>query len=193
MNMKVTMRAVAVCVLFGMMVMAASGGEKRVLIVNGAGVDKAVLEAVREHAERELFVPVATETTAEVKRGDLRSIGHTLAGKQTTNDVCVVALANGTADLHAVILTNEMVAVVNVAALKSEDTERFTRRLKRWVLRGVAILFEIGPDIDPHSVMCDYVTLEDLDMLGLNFSPPWMDLVRGAAEKRGLKVRAFGE
>jgi hypothetical protein len=91
------------------------------------------------------------------------------------------------------MMTDEQVVVVNVAALRSDDPVKLTRRLQRWVLRGPATLFGVGPDMDPHSVMCDYVTVEDLDMMGLNFSPPWMDMVRQAEAKRGLKVRAIGE
>ncbi len=172
----------------------ALAGDSRILILNAAGLDSSTLGSLRAHAEKELFVPVAAETVAGAKSDDLKMIGQNLAGKKTAKEACLVILANGTAtNGHALMMTNEQIVVVNVKALRSDDPVKGTRRLQRWVLRGPAILFGVGPDMDPRSVMCDYVTVEDLDMLGLNFSPPWMDMVRQAGATRGLKVRAIGE
>lgn len=163
----------------------------RVAIINAAGVDAGTLEALRSYAERELFVPVDARDDTAIKGNSLQEIGKSAAARKQANDVCMVVLVNSVADerLHAKIMTNEQVAVVNVAALRSEDPVKSMRRLQRWTLRGTAFLFGIGPDFDPHCVMHDYVTLEELDKLGLNFSPPWMEMVRKAAGMRGLDVR----
>jgi len=191
--MKKTM-AIGLGLLVGGIVSLAAADESRVMIVNAAGVDDTTLEAVRSHAERELFVPVAAEKVAVTKGEDLKVIGKKLADKKTEQDACLVVLANvmSETNVHSKIMTNEQVVVINVAALLSDDPVKFTRRLQRWVLRGAALLFGVGPDIDPHCVMHDYITLDELDKMGLNFSPPWMDMFRDAAEKRGLTVRPFG-
>lgn len=91
--------------------------------------------------------------------------------------------------VHATVMTNEQVAVINVTGLASTNEVAFTRRLQRWTLRGAAFVMGVGPDPDPFCVMHDYTTLQDLDRMGLNFSPPWGDQFRKAAAARGLSVR----
>ena len=90
---------------------------------------------------------------------------------------------------HYVIMTNEQVAVINVPAVVSTNSAVNTRRLQRLTMRAAASLFGIGSDPDPFCVMRDYRTLDDLDKMGTNFSPPWGDKFRKAAAARGLDVR----
>jgi len=91
--------------------------------------------------------------------------------------------------MHYFARTNEQVAVINIPAVASTNTLIFTHRLQRLSLRSAAFLFGIGPDPDPFCVMHDYRTLEDLDHMGANFSPPWGAKFREAAKARGLTVR----
>ena len=161
------------------------------MILNAAAVDAKTLEAVRIHAENELYVPALASEVPALNGADLPAIGKNAAELKKPQDVCLIVLSGMNPKLtqHVAIMTKEQVAVINVTALQTSDPVQLTRRLQRVTLRGVASLFGIGPDMDPRSVMCDYETLAELDKMGLNFSPPWMDMVREAAAKRGLKVR----
>lgn len=167
------------------------GAVKRVSILNMANVDSAILERVRGFAEKNLYVPVTVTNSALSSEADLVAAGESAARMRTSLDACLVVLVLPTkkSDLHALILTNLMVTVVNIGAIKSDDPERFVKRVEQQVMRGVAFLFGIGPDPDPHCVMHDYHTLDELDNIGLNFSPPWGDMFRKAAAQRGLPVR----
>lgn len=164
---------------------------KHVLILNGAGIDSVSLERIREYAEANLYVPVIATNGAPVRGSDLRAIGEALRKVRNDSDTCLVALVTPDKEtpLHAVMLTNAMVTVVNVEAMKTDDGVKYVRRLQRQVMRGSAFLFGIGPDPDPHCVMHDYRTLDDLDKMGLNFSPPWGEMFRKAAAARGMEVR----
>lgn len=162
-----------------------------VLIVNASGVDPLLVESIRDYAQKEIRIPVAMTNVAPFIGREMLALGAEAARLKTSKDVCIIALATAKNDelMHAKVMTNAQVVVVNVSALKVDDKAQFERRLKRWTLRGVAFLFGIGADPDPHCVMHDYRTLEELDKLGMNFSPPWGEKVRKAAIERGLEVR----
>lgn len=186
------MKALLTGILLGVGMAAwCSAGEKSIAVINAAGLPAPLVESIRAHAERELYVPVTARTADVLTGDDLKGIGKSAAKLKTADDVCLIVLAAAAtnATLHATTLTNEQVAVINVTALKSADDVANTRRLQRWALRGAAFLLDLKPDPDPHCVMHDYVTLADLDKLGLNFSPPWGDQFRKAAAARGLTVR----
>lgn len=173
--------------------MSAGGlaGEKSIAVINAAGLPAPLVEAIRAHAERELYVPVTARDTEPLTGDDLKLVGESAARLKTADDVCLVVLAAPATDAtrHATTLTHEQVAVINVTALKADDDVTNTRRLQRWTLRGAGFLLGLAADPDPHCVMHDYATLADLDKMGLNFSPPWGDQFRRAAAARGLAVR----
>jgi hypothetical protein len=186
------MKTILVRFLVGIgLVMSCVAGENEIIIVNAAGLSDQLVAAIRCHAERELCVPVVACKIETLRDGDLKSIGRKAVTLKATNDVCLIVLAERGEDalVHAVIMTNEATVVINVAALNSVNEVIFIRRLQRWTLRGAAFLMGIGPDPDIHCVMHDYVTLQDLDKMGLNFSPPWGDRFKQAASLRGLVVR----
>ena len=56
-------------------------------------------------------------------------------------------------------------------------------------MRGAAFMFGLTSDPDPHCVMHDYVTLDDLDKIGTNFSPPWLDRFIKAAQAKGMTTK----
>lgn len=171
--------------------MASAASEKTVAIIDTTGLSAPCLEAIRAHAQNELYVPVTARQVCLLENNNLADIGRKALTIMTSNDVCLIVLANPESDevMHAKIMTNEQVAVINVSALKSPEELIFTRRLHRWTMRGAALLMGVGFDPDPFCVMHEYVTLQELDKMGLNFSPPWGDMFRKKAAARGLKVR----
>ncbi|MEI7851979.1 MAG: hypothetical protein WCH86_09115, partial [Kiritimatiellales bacterium] len=69
-----------------------------------------------------------------------------------------------------------------------DDAEKFGRRVERQVMRAAAFSFGLEPTPDPFCVTRDYDSLEDLDTMGRNFSPPWQGRFAEEALKRGLRT-----
>jgi hypothetical protein len=160
-----------------------------VVILNAAAVNQSILEEIRANAEKELRVPVVARNIILETGLDLKSIGIAAKKNKQNLDSCLIVLVLSESPLHSSILSNEQVTVINVSALHSTDSNKFIRRLQRWSIRGTAFLFGVGSDIDPFCVMHDYQTLEQLDKIGMNFSPPWGDKFYKAAKARGMTVR----
>jgi predicted Zn-dependent protease len=78
------------------------------------------------------------------------------------------------------------VAIINTQPLYTDDAEKFARRLERQVMRAAAFSFGLTPTPDPFCVTRDYSSLEDLDSMGRNFSPPWQGRFAEEATKRGF-------
>jgi len=100
--------------------------------------------------------------------------------------IVVLAAVTNPPTMHLFTFREAGVALVNVPALATEDRERFARRLERQVMRGCAFLLGVEPSPDPFCVLRDYATLDELDDMGRNFSPPVHDDVQRAAAARGV-------
>ena len=171
--------------------LSASMAVQHIIIVNAGCLDKAILEAVRSHAERELYVSVASTNISALTGNTMRDIGESAKNVRTSIESRLIVLGKPSqiSSMHYAVMTNEQISVINVQAVNSEDIALFTRRLQRLSLRAVASLFGIGSDSDPFCVMHDYKTLDQLDRIGINFSPPWGEKFRQAAKAGGLTVR----
>lgn len=190
------MRTIPLCVMLTtVLLLPCLAGDKVVAVINAAGLQASLVETIRAHAERELYVPVVARTVAPFKDDDLKAMGKKAIVYKMVDDVCLLVLASPGVgvDQHVLIMTNEMVAVINITALASPDENIFTRRLQRWTLRGTAFLMGIEPDPDPFCVMHDYETIADFDKIGRNFSPPWGEKFRKAAKAQGLTVRSLSK
>jgi hypothetical protein len=170
---------------------SASVADSSVTIVNCAGLDFTNMETVRAHAERELYITVISTNVLSQRGKDLQDIGMIAAKTKKNNKdyLIVLGMPSEISAIQYAIMTNEQVAIINVPAVTSTNAAVTTRRLQRLTMRAAASLFGIGSDPDPFCVMHDYRTLNDLDRMGMNFSPPWGDKFRQAAKARGLTVR----
>lgn len=162
--------------------------EKAITIVNAAAVDAPLLERVRAFAERELHVPVrAVEIYSLAGKKDFQTLEKAAQRVKTEADVTLIVLAGFPRDpQHLTVNSGDGVAVVNALALYTDDAEKFSRRIERQVMRAAAFCFNLPPTPDPFCVTRDYRSLEDLDSMGRNFSPPWQGRFAAEAEKRGL-------
>ena len=82
--------------------------------------------------------------------------------------------------------------MINAQPLYTDDAEVFARRIERQVMRAAAFVFDMPPTPDPFCVTRDYRSLEDLDRMGRNYSPPWMGRFAEEAAKRGLEPLQAG-
>ena len=162
--------------------------EKAITIVNAAAVDAPLLERVRSFAEKELHVPVRTlEEPNLAGKESFQALEKAAQGVKTDADVTMIVLSGfNNESQHLVVYSNSSIAVVNILPLYTDDAEKFGRRVERQVMRAAAFSFGLEPTPDPFCVTRDYSSIEDLDTMGRNFSPPWQGRFADEAAKRGL-------
>jgi hypothetical protein len=181
--------------------------EKAITIVNAAAVDAPLLERLRTFAENELHVSVRTLEKPKlagrkdfhpskareaplVRDNDQRewqTLGKAAQRIKTDADVTLIVLSGfNNEPKHLAVYPENGIAVVNAQALYTVDSEKFARRMERMVMRAAAFSFGMAPTPDPFCVTRDYRSLEDLDTMGRNFSPPWQGRYAEEALRRGL-------
>jgi hypothetical protein len=164
--------------------------EKAITLVNAAAVDAGLLERVRAFAERELHVPVrAVEKPKLAGKETFQAMEKSARRVKTEADVTLIVLAgfNGESQ-HLAVFPKSGIALINTQPLYTDDAETFARRVERQVMRAAAFTFELPPTPDPFCVTRDYRSLEDLDRMGRNFSPPWQSRYADEAARRGLRL-----
>lgn len=164
--------------------------EKRILIVNAAAVDGELLERTRAFAELELHVPVRAVQNAKLAgKADFEALAAAAERVKSPADVVFIVLAglNGESR-HLAVYPEKGIAVINAQPLYTDDPERFSRRIERQVMRAAAFTLSLPPTPDPFCVTRDYRSLEDLDSMGRNFSPPWQGRFAEEAALRGLSA-----
>lgn len=161
---------------------------KAVTIVNADGIDAPLLERVRAFAEKELHVPVrAVENRRLAGKQSLTALEKSARRIKSDNDVLLIVLSGIHGEpQHLAVYSGSGIALINTQVLYADDTEIFARRIERQVMRAAAFSFGLPPTPDPFCVTRDYSSLEDLDTMGRNFSPPWQGRFAEEAEKRGL-------
>jgi hypothetical protein len=166
-------------------------GEQVITIIDAANLGSCNSESVRAFAEKELHVPVILTECSVIKGHGLRDIAIEAVKVKKKSDTCLIVFGATSADTntHLLLMTNELVAVINVLAVTSTNIISTTKRLQRLTMRAAASLFGICSDPDPYCVMHDYKGLDELDRMGMNFSPPWGGKFRQAAKARGMTVR----
>ncbi|NOU36019.1 MAG: hypothetical protein HOO88_04555 [Kiritimatiellaceae bacterium] len=165
--------------------------EKAITLVNAAAIDAPLLERIRTFAEQELHVPVRTlEKPKLAGKKSFQALESKMKRLKTDADVVLIVLTGFNAEpQHLAVYPASGIAVINTQPLYTNDTEKFARRLERQVMRAVAFSFGLTPTPDPFCVTRDYGSLEDLDTMGRNFSPPWQGRFAEEAVERGLVLK----
>jgi hypothetical protein len=162
--------------------------EKILTVVNAAAVDTNLLEQVRAFAEKELRVPVRViDMPALAEQGDFQTLENSAMATKHENDVAYIIAAELDEEEHLRVNADSGIAMINAKALYTDDAEKFTGRIRRMVMRAAAFSFGLEPTPDPFCVTRDYRSLEDLDRMGNNYSPPWQVRFAEEAAKRGLQ------
>ncbi|MBI9020781.1 MAG: hypothetical protein JEZ10_05955 [Verrucomicrobia bacterium] len=167
---------------------------KAITLVNAAAVDAELLERVRTFAEKELHVPVRTlEKPALAGKENFQTLEKAALRIKTDADVELIVLAgiNGE-EKHLAVFEQDGIALINSQSLYTAEAETFARRLERQVMRAAAFTLGMPPTPDPFCVTRDYRSLEELDRMGRNYSPPWMGRFADEAAKRGLEALPVG-
>jgi predicted Zn-dependent protease len=165
--------------------------ERTITLLNAAGLDEKLTEEIRGFAQEHLYLQVSIRQADILKAGSFENAFKLLNDRKTENDVLLIGLAGGLAPdgNHLDVAADTNLAVVNVAAMWTEDVEIFKRRLQRQVMRAAGFLFGLEPAPDPFCVTRHYRTLKELDNMGMNFHPPWQFRFRQESAKRGLNIQ----
>jgi predicted Zn-dependent protease len=164
-----------------------------ITLVNAGAVEADVLERVRAFAEKELHVCIRAEEDSRLaSKTDVKTLEQAAVGRKTDADVTLVVLSDCEEAPHLVVNSEKGVALINVRELKTDDAEVYARRIERQVMRAAAFAFGMPPTPDPYCVTRHYRSLEDLDSMGRNYSPPWMGRFAEEAAKRGLEPLPVG-
>lgn len=160
-------------------------------LVNQSSLDAAVVARVRDWAQTQLSVKVVIQE-ADKAQGSLeeqiRSLGEAIP--PGIWGVILFVDSQGEDAVHGVVLAKERVAGVNVAALRVDDpdAETLARRLERCLVRNLAFMLEVPPAPDPFCATRPYRSLEDLDRMGRNFSPPTLQDFQRRAHAAGAAL-----
>lgn len=161
--------------------------EAAVTVVNTGAVSPELQERVRAFAEKELHVRVRSRSLpALAEPTDFEALATAALAARDDADVALIVLSELDEADHLRANAEICMGMVNVKPLHTNDAELFARRIERMVMRAAAFSFGLEPTPDPYCVTRDYRSLEDLDRMGRNFSPPWQGRYATEAAKRGL-------
>lgn len=162
--------------------------EKTLTLVNTGAVEPQVLESIRKFAQEQLRVPVRIVENPKLSApADFQTLEKAARKKKSENDVAYIVVTALDSDEHMKVFVESGVCVVNTRPLQCEDASKYAKRIQRMVMRSAAFVFGLEPTPDPFCVTRDYSSLEDLDRMGNNYSPPWQARYAEEAAKRGLK------
>lgn len=158
-------------------------------VINAAAVDEPVMTDVITFCNEQLPFTLTVQTVESFSCTNMDTCQDALAALKTEKDAAAIGLVSlAESDLHQSINTNRMTALINVKPLLSDDTQKTTWRLQRMIMRSVAFLLGLPPAPDPNCVTRNYGSLEDLDTMGRNFTPPYNPMVRQKAQELGIPL-----
>lgn len=162
--------------------------EKALALVSTGAVSAELVGQIQQYVEGQLQVPVrVSEKLSWAKKTDLNSLKKAALRAKSDADVVYMVIASVDGEEgHLEVFEDEGVAIINVAPIYTEDVKKFDRRVERQVMRAAAFLFGLPPTPDPFCVTRDYSSVEDLDRMGRNYSPPWQGRYAKEAAARGL-------
>lgn len=191
--MKLIPRLLCSCVLLPVFLWAQadSNAWKTVsfVMVSPTSLEEASVERVRVWVETNFHYKVRSVRLEKWEGESTVDQAITLAPNMTTNDLVMVVLTDRMAgEKHAEIMKDVPVGFINLSALKTDDKEKFHRRLERQAVRIVGFQMGLTPTPMPFCALAPYQSLEELDRMGRGISPPARAGYRAVLEKNKLPL-----
>jgi predicted Zn-dependent protease len=163
---------------------------KVIALVNAGAVSPEVLARLEELARKSLRVPFKAVTIHRIETTNLLALSPDLKKEWKENYAAMVALVAAPTSFvtHASFNTDEMLSVVNVTAMSTDNPDLYRARLLKQVVRGAIFALGLKPSRDPLCVSRDYRTLSDLDGMPAVLFPPWQSKFSRLAAERGIEV-----
>lgn len=167
-------------------------------IITFGDVDDHLAERAQQWAEVNLAMPVPLlRPQPALQLGTFDEVAQAAAAMLETNRVGLVVIWRPNSDVnnHGAHFPDLRISIANLNPMFTPDTEAETieRRVERQVIRGVCLLFGLEPSPNPFSAMFAYDNLEQLDQIGRNLDPPWLNRVQERARDRGIPLDTESE
>ena len=161
-------------------------------------VDDHLAERAQQWAEANLAMPVPLlRSQPAMQLGSFDEVAQAAAAMLETNRVGLVVIwrPNSEVNNHGAHFPDLRISIANLNPMFTADTEAETieRRVERQVIRGVCLLFGLEPSPNPFSAMFAYDNIEQLDQIGRNLDPPWLNRIQERARDRGIPLDTESE
>ena len=101
----------------------------------------------------------------------------------------VLSFAHGDQEQHGYLDRVTRIAVLNLAALKDDDTETYGRRCEKQVVRAYSAMLGVKPCLNPFCANAGYKTLEDLDRIARDACPVCLVQLPDLAKKKRIRLQ----
>ena len=187
-----TREMLAACCCITLALLATQGratDSKSIALVDAGYSGSCDTERIRAQVERYLNVPVTLRTVkAPASDQSIKQWYDTIQKTRGSNEVFAIGLiASTNLTVQQSFAPKVGLGIVNVPALRTNDTVVMERRILRLVMRDIAFLAGLPPSQDPFCVTRPYKDLADLDKMGLNYFPPYQMTFAEHAAVLGLK------
>lgn len=162
-------------------------------IIAFGDVDEQLVVRAQQWTEANLAMPVPLlPAQPSLQLGTFDEVAQAAAAMLETNRVGLVVIwrPNSEINNHGAHYPDLRVSIANLNPMFTPDTEAETieRRVERQAIRGVCLLFGLEPSPNPYSAMFGYENLEQLDQIGRNLDPPWLNRIQERARARGIPL-----
>jgi len=164
-----------------------------VALLAAGDVDAALVERAQTWAQDNLAIPVPV-LPAEPgwQFATFDEIAQKVAMIMENDRAGIVVLWRPSSDVmnHGAVFPDQRVSVVNLNPMLTPDTDSETieRRIERQVIRGICFVLGLDPNPNPMSAMFSYTSIEELDSIGRNLDPPWLQRLQQRAVELGIPV-----
>lgn len=169
------------------------GGEGRLVLLSDGSVSSQNVAKITAFATQNLALAIKSDAIQlkVEKNTPLQDVAEVVEDQLNAESFATVLFsgAGSDEDSHTLFDYEKNLAVIHVAKVtEGAEGEVAYRRLERLAMRGFGFLLDQKPAIDPFSVMAPYQTLEQLDRMGRNFSPPDLVKLQRDAQSMGLSL-----
>lgn len=167
--------------------------EKTLAVINAGAVEPAVMADVFAYLEQELNVGLRLADVPASERVEPSMVAGECIKQLKATDVGVLVLARLPLGAGSVVAApDDRWVVLNVTPLLPKDgaNDLLTARLKKQVLRAVALLTGVGFTLDVRAVNRSLLSIDELDQFGSNYDPPSQERFNQLADALGL-IRHF--
>jgi hypothetical protein len=160
-----------------------------ITLVNGAGVDSAMLERIRAYMQADLHVVVGHVSTVTAA-----SVPAALKSATTTHapQFCRVIFWRGESEIKNgfQLMPDARVVLVDTTPLLADhpDGKKLEGRLERQAMRGTGLLLGLEYVAGPPCTLKRIGNLKELDALSSNFSPPAQGKFRQLIQLEGVEI-----
>ncbi|MBU0678882.1 MAG: hypothetical protein KJ626_12285 [Verrucomicrobia bacterium] len=186
--------ALSVCLAAFLLTASAAeeASEAYVALVQTGGGQAVNLEKLRTYLVNELQLKIVVLDSLDRESVGTLDYLKTIKGESA---LALLAFTTGGEEGGAFLTLDpdSGVAVIHLDTVRPDEGQgtRYERRLEKLAMRAVGGILGIPASPNSRCVMAECSSLETLDSIGRNFSPPTQILYRRALNERGISLKDF--